>query len=118
MDSYIYHFALAHSGFEHAEIVLGGESFVAPPHGLRGWELRLSHFCVFSGELPIEIGANAGFRPSPQAPPTGENGTVHLPRRLPVDRSGPTIGLNRCERTGRWMRVPSPGKQSGAIWPS
>jgi hypothetical protein len=35
LDHRLYHFALAHSGFEHAEIVLGGESFVALARGLQ-----------------------------------------------------------------------------------
>jgi hypothetical protein len=41
LDHRLYHFALAHSGFEHAEIVLGGESFVALAHGLQNalWTL-------------------------------------------------------------------------------
>jgi len=32
----LYHFRLAFSGFEHAHVVLGGESFVALAAGLRG----------------------------------------------------------------------------------
>src|SRR3712207_3003504 len=31
----LYHFALAFSGFEHAEVILGGESFTAPASGLQ-----------------------------------------------------------------------------------
>lgn len=36
-----YHFTLAYSGWEHAEVVLGGESFVALAHGLQNalWSL-------------------------------------------------------------------------------
>src|SRR3954451_5249555 len=34
LEHRLYHFALAHSGFEHAEIVLGGESYPALAHGL------------------------------------------------------------------------------------
>jgi hypothetical protein len=35
LDHRLYHFRLAFSGFEHAEIVLGGESFVALAAGLQ-----------------------------------------------------------------------------------
>lgn len=37
----LYHFTLAYSGWEHAEVVLGGESFVALTHGLQNalWSL-------------------------------------------------------------------------------
>lgn len=34
LDHQLYHFRLAFSGFEHAEVVLGGESFVALAAGL------------------------------------------------------------------------------------
>ena len=40
LEHRLYHFALAHSGFEHAEIVLGGESYRALAHGLEN-ALRL-----------------------------------------------------------------------------
>jgi hypothetical protein len=38
----LYHFRLAFSGFEHAHVVLGGESFVALAEGLQNalWALR------------------------------------------------------------------------------
>src|ERR1700693_5176841 len=36
----LYHFRLAFSGFEHAHVVLGGESFVALAEGLQNFELR------------------------------------------------------------------------------
>jgi hypothetical protein len=41
LDHRLYHFRLAFSGFEHAEIVLGGESFVALAAGLQNalWAL-------------------------------------------------------------------------------
>ncbi|WP_422653084.1 IS21 family transposase [Brevundimonas sp.] len=37
----LYHFTLAYSGWEHAEVILGGESFVALTHGLQNalWAL-------------------------------------------------------------------------------
>jgi hypothetical protein len=35
LDHRLYHFRLAWSGFEHAHVVLGGESFVALAEGLR-----------------------------------------------------------------------------------
>jgi hypothetical protein len=40
-DHRLYHFQLAFSGFEHAHVVLGGESFVALPEGLQNalWAL-------------------------------------------------------------------------------
>jgi len=34
-DHLLYHFRLAYSGFEHAHVVLGGESFVALAEGLQ-----------------------------------------------------------------------------------
>lgn len=34
LDHRLYHFRLAYSGFEHAHVVLGGESFVALAEGL------------------------------------------------------------------------------------
>jgi hypothetical protein len=41
LDHRLYHFAMAFSGWEHAEVVLGGESFVALAGGLQAalWEL-------------------------------------------------------------------------------
>jgi len=41
LDHRLYHFTLAFSGWEHAEVVLGGESFVALTHGLQNalWAL-------------------------------------------------------------------------------
>jgi hypothetical protein len=41
-DHRLYHFRLAFSGFEHAHVVLGGESFVALAEGLQNalWALR------------------------------------------------------------------------------
>ena len=41
LDHRLYHFRLAYSGFEHAHVVLGGESFVALAEGLQNalWEL-------------------------------------------------------------------------------
>jgi hypothetical protein len=41
LDHRLYHFRLAFSGFEHAHVVLGGESFVASAEGLENalWAL-------------------------------------------------------------------------------
>lgn len=41
LDHRLYHFRLAYSGFEHAQVVLGGESFVALAEGLQNalWSL-------------------------------------------------------------------------------
>ncbi len=41
LDHRLYHFRLAFSGFEHAEVVLGGESFMALAEGLQNvlWAL-------------------------------------------------------------------------------
>ena len=41
LDHRLYHFALVYSGFEHAEVVLGGESFTALAEGLQNalWSL-------------------------------------------------------------------------------
>ena len=35
LDHRLYHFRLAYSGFEHAHVILGGESFVALAEGLQ-----------------------------------------------------------------------------------
>jgi hypothetical protein len=42
LDHRLYHFRLAYSGFEHAHVVLGGESFVALAEGLQNalWVAR------------------------------------------------------------------------------
>jgi hypothetical protein len=49
-DHRLYHFRLALSGWEHAHVVLGSESFVAPAEGLQNalWAL---------GRAPIECRA-------------------------------------------------------------
>src|SRR4029078_10341576 len=41
LDHRLYHFRLAYSGFEHAHVVLGGESYVALAEGLQNalWAL-------------------------------------------------------------------------------
>src|SRR3546814_13295766 len=41
LDHRLYHFRLAYSGFEHAHVILGGESFVALAEGLQNalWSL-------------------------------------------------------------------------------
>jgi hypothetical protein len=41
LDHRLYHFRLVYSGFEHAHVVLGGESYVALAEGLQNalWEL-------------------------------------------------------------------------------
>jgi hypothetical protein len=41
LDHRLYHFRLAYSGFEHAHVVLGGESFVVLAEGLQNalWAL-------------------------------------------------------------------------------
>ena len=41
LDHRLYHFRLAYSGFQHAHVVLGGESFVALAEGLQNalWSL-------------------------------------------------------------------------------
>ena len=41
LDHRLYHFRLAFSGFEHADVVLGGESFVSLAEGLQNalWAL-------------------------------------------------------------------------------
>ncbi len=41
LDHRLYHFRLAYSGFEHAHVILGGESYVALAEGLQNalWAL-------------------------------------------------------------------------------
>jgi hypothetical protein len=41
LDHRLYHFRLACSGFEHAHVILGGESYVALAEGLQKWYGRL-----------------------------------------------------------------------------
>jgi hypothetical protein len=42
LDCRLYHFRLPFSGFEHAHVVLGGESFVALAEGLQNVKSRLT----------------------------------------------------------------------------
>jgi hypothetical protein len=73
MDHRLYHFRLAFSGFEHAHVVLGGESFVALAEGLQNalWALGgvpkehrsdslSAAFRNLAAELSEQIGS-AGF---------------------------------------------------------
>ena len=57
LDCRLYHFRLPFSGFEHAHVVLGGESFVALAEGLQNalWAL---------GGFPSNIAATVSRRPS------------------------------------------------------
>lgn len=53
LDHLLYHFRLAYSGFEHAHVVLGGESFVALAEGLQNalWVLGGAPLCHRSDSL-------------------------------------------------------------------
>ena len=57
LEHRLYHFRLAYSGFEHAHVVLGGESYVALAEGLQNalWAL---------GGAPRNTAATACRRPS------------------------------------------------------
>src|SRR3712207_2489496 len=59
----LYHFALAFSGFEHAEVVLGGESFTALAAGCRTRSPP-------SAGRPSSTGRTACRPPSATSPPT------------------------------------------------
>ena len=61
----LYHFRLPFSGFEHAHVVLGGESFVALAEGLQNalWSL---------GGVPSNIAATAYRRPSAISTPSAK----------------------------------------------
>ena len=63
LDHRLYHFRLAFSGWEHAHVVLGGESFVALAEGLQNalWAL---------GGAPRSIAATACRRRSAISTPT------------------------------------------------
>ena len=56
LDHRLYHFRLAFSGWEHAHVVLGGESFVALAEGLQNalWAL---------GSAPLDCGIYDGHNP-------------------------------------------------------
>ena len=57
LDHRLYHFRLAYSGFEHAHVVLGGESFIALAEGIQTPYGRLAG-------LPASIAATACQRRS------------------------------------------------------
>jgi len=63
LDHRLYHFRLTFSGFEHAHVVLGGESFVALAEGLQNalWSLAV---------FPSNIAAIACRPPSAISAPT------------------------------------------------
>jgi hypothetical protein len=63
LDHRLYHFRLVCSGFEHAPVVLGGESFVALAEGLQNalWAM---------GARPSSIAPTAGPPPSATSPAT------------------------------------------------
>lgn len=60
LDHRLYHFGLAYSGFEHAHVVLGGESYVALAAGLPGCRMR----CGRWGAVRVIIAATACRRRS------------------------------------------------------
>ena len=56
LDHLLYHFRLPWSGFEHAHVILGGESFVALAEGLR--DTRCGRRAA-----PRPVTASTAFRP-------------------------------------------------------
>ena len=64
LDHRLYHFRLAYSGFEHAHVVLGGESFVALAEGMQNalWAL---------GGAPQEHRTDSGRLPQSRQPGPG-----------------------------------------------
>jgi hypothetical protein len=74
-DHRLYHFRLAFSGFEHAHVVLGGESFVAPAEACR---MRCGRWGA-AGPLVLRLAATAG----------GQDGDRYIPtvafRRMPAN---------------------------------
>jgi hypothetical protein len=83
LDHRLYHFRLAFSGWEHAHVVLGGESFVALAEGLQNalWAL---------GRAPCNIAATACRLPS------AISTTTHGRIRRAATRS--------CARITAWSR--------------
>ena len=59
-DHRLYHFRLAFSGFEHALVVLGGESFVALAEGLQNAPDHLAEPKIY---WPMPSGASGGILP-------------------------------------------------------
>lgn len=101
----LYHFALAYSGWEHAAVVLGGESFTALAEHLQDalWAL---------GGVPHEHRDLQPLRCLPQPHPGGGRGR-HPPLRgavrpLRADREPQQPGRGARERRGR---VPPPPPQ-------
>jgi len=68
LDHRLYHFRLAFSGWEHAHVVLGGESFVALAEGLQNalWALRRAPFQPRSDSPPAASRTLDADRPQDQ----------------------------------------------------
>jgi hypothetical protein len=94
----LYHFRLAFSGWEHAHVVLGGESFVALAEGLQNalWAL---------GRAPLQHRSDslsAAFRNLHEATQT------ELSRLIGIEQPTMAITLRRMERDGIIKRSPDP----------
>ena len=91
LDHRLYHFRLVYSGFEHAHVILGGESYVALAEGLQNalWAL---------GGAPREHRSDslsAAFRNLDARGPRG-------PDRRATTRCAPTTGWSRRATTAAW----------------
>jgi hypothetical protein len=81
LDHRLYHFRLAFSGWEHAHVVLGGESFAALAEGLQNalWarssavaaSQRQSLGCLPQSRRPHPAGSDAALRRTVRALPHG-----------------------------------------------
>lgn len=71
LDHQLYHFRLAYSGFEHAHVVLGGESFVALAEGRRtpsgAWVVRPASIALTASRPPSAISTRTRAPTSPAA---------------------------------------------------
>jgi hypothetical protein len=98
LDCRLYHFRLPFSGFEHAHVVLGGESFVALAEGLQNalWSL---------GGVPEQHRSDslsAAFRN------LGADAKEDLPRRSAGRRCSAPDGLCRSQDQATTRRRPTP----------
>ena len=141
LDCRLYHFRLPFSGFEHAHVVLGGESFVALAEGLRNalWALggvpeqhrtdslnlgadaqedlttRYEAFCAYYGMTPTRN--NPGVQPRGKLdrefprPSQSEARRRAAAARLPRLRDAPSVAGFRPTRSSAEATLPRNAKQ-------
>ena len=85
MANLLYHFRLPYSGFEYADVVLGGESYAALSGGLQNsvWTLGGSPQEHRTDSLSNRLGAGGDSERSPGRP-SSQAMDLYLSRTLPV----------------------------------